>query len=127
MPTLSSDIEAYHLFQLKDHGNPLLDFHSVEYLEPNITPTMRAIVVDWLEELNAQCDFGIETLFLTVNILDKYLSKYKVTKHDLQLLGACCFLIAAKYEEDHPPSIRCLVYVSCGAFTYTDVRYCNYH
>ena len=51
MPTLSSDIKAYHLFQLKDHGNPLLDFHSVEYLEPNITPTMRAIVVDWLEAL----------------------------------------------------------------------------
>ena len=38
-----------------------------------------------------------ETLFITVNIIDRYLSKRRVTLDKLQLLGIAAMLIAGKF------------------------------
>ena len=40
--------------------------------------------------------------FLSVNILDRYLSKEKIDKSVLQLLGAVCMFIASKVTEVDP-------------------------
>ena len=44
-----------------------------------------------------------ETLFLSVDILDRYLQCATVSKKQLQLVGATCLLVAAKYKEVYPP------------------------
>ena len=40
-----------------------------------------------------------ETLYLTVNILDRFLSVKQVRRSKLQLVGVAALSIAAKYEE----------------------------
>lgn len=40
-----------------------------------INADMRAILIDWLIEVNKRFNFQEETLFKTVNIIDSYLSK----------------------------------------------------
>jgi hypothetical protein len=40
-----------------------------------------------------------ETLYLTVNMLDRYLQMKQVRRSKLQLVGVACMSIAAKYEE----------------------------
>ena len=52
--------------------------------------------------------FGLmpETLYLTLNIIDRYLSTKTVTGRKLQLVGINAMLIACKYEEIWPPQVR---------------------
>ena len=59
---------------------------------------MRAILVDWLIEVQENFEFFHETLYLGVKIVDRYLSKKEVKKEYLQLVGATSMLIAAKFE-----------------------------
>merc|ERR1712157_401058 len=53
-----------------------------------------------------------ETLFLTVNIIDRYLSVKPVARKKLQLLGVVAMLIAAKFEEIDPPRVHELSYLT---------------
>ena len=40
-----------------------------------------------------------KTLFLTVNLIDRFLSKQSVVRKKLQLVGLVSMLLAYKYEE----------------------------
>lgn len=53
-----------------------------------------------------------ETLFITVNIVDRYLSEVSVEKDLIQLVGVAALLIASKYEEIYPPNVKDFIYVS---------------
>lgn len=41
---------------------------------------MRAILIDWLVDVHLKFKLVPETLFLTVNLIDRYLEKKNVTK-----------------------------------------------
>lgn len=86
-----------------------------------INANMRAILVDWLCEVHHKWRFYPETLYLAVNLVDRYLAKKGATKTTLQLVGSCALLIASKYEEIKPVPVDDLVYVCDGAYDYTDV------
>ncbi|KAL7469714.1 hypothetical protein ACHAXS_009967 [Conticribra weissflogii] len=85
--------------------------------QPQITENMRAILVDWLVEVHNKFKMVPETLYLTVNIIDRYLERNQVTKGKLQLVGVTALLIASKYEEIYPPELRDLVYICDRAYT----------
>lgn len=57
-----------------------------------------------------------ETLYLTVNIIDRYLQTKQVRRSKLQLLGVSALFVASKYEEIYPPEIRDLVYITDRAY-----------
>lgn len=59
---------------------------------------MRAILVDWLVEVQENFELYHETLYLAVKIVDNYLQKHKTPKELLQLVGATSLLIASKIE-----------------------------
>ena len=63
--------------------------------QPDITFTMRSILVDWLVEVTEEYRLHTETLFLAVNYIDRFLSHMAVLRPKLQLDGAACMLIAA--------------------------------
>ena len=67
------------------------------YLEGNkdMTPRMRAILVDWLVELAEEYHLSNETLHLTVCYLDRFLALHTVPRTELQLVGIACCLIAS--------------------------------
>lgn len=62
-----------------------------------------------------------ETLYLTVNILDRYLQQKQVRRSKLQLVGVSALLIASKYEEIYPPELRDLVYITDRAYTKQEI------
>lgn len=58
-----------------------------------------------------------ETLFLTVNIIDRFLEKRVVPRKKLQLVGVTAMLLACKYEEVSVPVVEDLVLISDRAYT----------
>lgn len=72
---------------------------------------MRAILIDWIIEVLNQFNLKTESMFLTINLIDRYLEKVQVNKDILQLVGVSAMLIACKYEEIYPPQIRDYIYM----------------
>jgi len=89
--------------------------------QPYITAEHRATLVDWFTSLRKQLGLRRETVFLTVNIVDRYLSIVEVRQRHLQLVGVAAFLIAAKFEEIKPPDVKDLVYYTADAYTRQEV------
>jgi hypothetical protein len=73
--------------------------------QSDINTAMRTILVDWLIEVADEYKMNDETLFLSVQYVDRFLSTVNVTRSKLQLLGTTCIYIAAKYEEMYPPAL----------------------
>ena len=63
--------------------------------QPDITFTMRSILIDWLVEVGEEYKLSTETLFLAVTYIDKFLSYMSVQRNKLQLVGTACMFIAA--------------------------------
>ncbi|XP_008821811.1 G2/mitotic-specific cyclin-B3-like, partial [Nannospalax galili] len=76
-----------------------------------ITSDMRAILVDWLVEIQVAFQMCHESLYLAVKLVDHYLMKVSCRKNYLQLLGSTAFMIAAKFEEPCPPSLFDFLYI----------------
>jgi cyclin B len=89
--------------------------------QPEINCAMRSILVDWLVEVHAKHRLRTETLFLAVNLTDRYLGFRRVTRKKLQLVGVAGMLIAAKFEEIHPPETREFVYITDNAYTIEEI------
>ena len=72
---------------------------------------MRSILIDWLVQVHLRFRLLPETLFLCINLVDRFLSHRVVALEKLQLVGATALLIAAKYEEITCPSVNEIVYM----------------
>lgn len=62
-----------------------------------------------------------ETLFLTVNLIDRFLEHQIVLRKKLQLVGLTAMLLACKYEEVSVPIVEDLVMISDKAYTREEV------
>ena len=82
---------------------------------------MRGILVDWLIEVHTRFRLLPETLFLAVNILDRFLSAKVVPLDKLQLVGVTAMFIASKYEEVLSPHIGNFVHVADDGFSVDEV------
>lgn len=63
--------------------------------QPDITNSMRAILVDWLVEVGEEYKLQNETLHLAVNYIDRFLSSMSVLRGKLQLVGTAAMLLAS--------------------------------
>jgi G2/mitotic-specific cyclin 1/2 len=82
---------------------------------------MRGILVDWLLEVHARFRLLPETLFLAVNIIDRFLSCKVVQLDRLQLVGVTAMFIASKYEEVLSPHVQNFVHVADDGFKDTEI------
>ncbi|CAN6478516.1 unnamed protein product [Victoria cruziana] len=89
--------------------------------QPDINHRMRAILVDWLIEVHHKFDLMHETLFLAINLIDRYLSIQNVMRKSLQLVGITGMLLACKYEEVYVPALEDFVIISDRAYSREDV------
>lgn len=85
--------------------------------QEDINDRMRAILIDWLVEVHLKFKLMPETLFLTVNIIDRFLERRSVMRSKLQLVGVTAMLLASKYEEIYAPEVRDFVYITDRAYT----------
>lgn len=79
---------------------------------------MRPYLLDFLIEAHTAFQLLPTTLFLTINLLDRYCSKRVVYKRHYQLVGCAALLIAAKYgdKKDRVPTIRELKSMCCSLY-----------
>lgn len=82
---------------------------------------MRAILIDWLVDVHHKFKLLPETLFLSVNLIDRYLERVSVPRQRLQLVGVAAMLIACKYEEIYAPEVKDFVYVTDQAYTKVEI------
>ena len=124
------DVESRHLVEIQPYIREQAD----------ITSNMRKILVDWImvsplvgclgapfprmltqldstsQEVHMKFKLVPDTLFLCVQLIDRYLSTEQVNRLNLQLVGITALLLAAKHEEIYPPQVRDLVYVTDRAY-----------
>ncbi|XP_034425168.1 G2/mitotic-specific cyclin-B3 isoform X3 [Hippoglossus hippoglossus] len=84
--------------------------------QPSLNPEMRAILIDWLVEVQENFELYHETLYLAVKMTDHYLSQTPVHREMLQLVGSTAMLIASKFEERSPPCVDDFLYICDDAY-----------
>ncbi|KAI4319641.1 hypothetical protein MLD38_033219 [Melastoma candidum] len=89
--------------------------------QPEINEKMRAILVDWLIDIHHKFELMPETLYLTINIIDRFLSAEVVPRKELQLLGMGAMFTASKYEEIWAPEVNDFACIADRAYTNTQV------
>lgn len=82
---------------------------------------MRGILVDWLLEVHTRFRLLPETLFLAVNIIDRFLPTKIVQLDRLQLVGVTAMFIASKYEEVLSPHVQNFRHVADDGFTEEEI------
>ncbi|KAI0205397.1 cyclin-like protein [Astrocystis sublimbata] len=83
--------------------------------------SMRSVLMDWVVQVHTRFGLLPETLFLTVNFIDRFLSNKIVSLGKLQLVGATAIFIAAKYEEINCPSVQEIVYMVDSGYTTEEI------
>ncbi|XP_010479122.1 PREDICTED: cyclin-A3-4-like isoform X2 [Camelina sativa] len=103
----------------KPKYRPLPDY--IEKVQNDLTPHMRAVLVDWLVEVAEEYKPVSDTLYLTVSYIDRFLSVKPIHRQKLQLVGVSAMLIASKYEEIGPPKVEDFCYITDNTFTKQEV------
>jgi hypothetical protein len=106
-------------------------YASPQYLQyqPEINEKMRMILIDWLIDVHLKFKLHAETMYLAVNLIDRYLSCANtktdraefVPRAQLQLVGVSAMLLAAKYEEIWPPEVKECVHISANTYTREEI------
>lgn len=123
---LKEDIEKF--FEVEEYRDDILDYLREAELrhrpkpmymrkQPDISHSMRTILVDWLVEVGEEYRLQNETLCLAVSYIDRFLSVMSVVRAKLQLVGTAAMFIAAKYEEIYPPDVGEFVYITDSTYT----------
>ncbi|KAJ9683875.1 hypothetical protein PVL29_016396 [Vitis rotundifolia] len=106
----------YKLIESESHIHDYMDS------QPEMNEKMRSILVDWLIEVHHKFELMPETLYLTINIIDRFLSVKTVPRRELQLVGISAMLIASKYEEIWAPEVNDFVCISDRAYSDQQIR-----
>ena len=89
--------------------------------QSDINHRMRAILIDWLIDVHLKYKLVPQTMYIAVNLIDRYLEKKETNRAKLQLVGVTAMFIACKYEEIYPPDLKDFVYITDGAYVKQDV------
>ena len=81
----------------------------------------RNVVVEWLSYVVYYFSQSNETLFMSINIMDRYISQKKISLNIYQLVAISSYLIASKYEDINSPSINDLIYISKNIYSSNDI------
>ena len=90
-------------------------------IQTEIQWSMRSVLMDWVIQVHTRFGLLPETLFLTVNYIDRFLSCKIVSLGKLQLVGATAIFVAAKYEEINCPSVQEIVYMVDGGYSIDEI------
>lgn len=86
-------------------------------MQSDINEKMRVILFDWLVDVHYKWKLLPETLFLTFNLVDRYLSRQSVDRSELQCVGVAALLIACKYEEIYFPDLADFKEITDNSFS----------
>ncbi|PHU07423.1 hypothetical protein BC332_23912 [Capsicum chinense] len=87
----------------------------------DINERIRDILIDWIIEVDYKFKLMEETLYLTTNLIDRFLAIQLVIRKKLQLVGITALLLACKYEEVFIPVVEDLILISDKAYARREV------
>ena len=96
------------------------DAHYMD-IQTEIQWSMRSVLIDWVIQVHHRFSLLPETLFLSVNYIDRFLSQKVVSVAKLQLVGATALFIAAKYEEINCPSVNEIIFMVDNGFSADEI------
>ncbi|CAH4012014.1 unnamed protein product [Pieris brassicae] len=116
---------AMDIFNYLQSREPLFPIDDYLTRIKGITAWMRALLVDWMVEVQESFELNHETLYLAVKLVDLFLTRSTrklperehLNKEELQLLGASALFIASKFDERIPPLVDDFLYICDGAYT----------
>lgn len=110
-----NDIKSYlATLERQSDFRPLPNY--MDY-QTEIDSSKRAVLVNWLVEVSDEYDLQTETLFISVGLIDRFLSHMNISTSNFQLLGVAAMFIASKYEEIFPPQLYQFVEVTDDTFS----------
>ena len=116
-PQIAEDYIDDIYLHLKTTQNDFpINANYMEDKQNDINDKMRVILLDWMVDLHEKYKLVPETYYLSVNILDRYLSKKCISRSKLQLLGITSMFIASKYEDIYAPEGKDFVYMTDDAY-----------
>jgi len=83
----------------------------------SVNQSMRAMLVNWLIQVQHHLHLCQETLYICISILDTTLARRDITTDKLQLVGVTAVLLASKLEEYYPADIPKLVHLTENSYT----------
>lgn len=89
----------------------------LQKVQTDIKDTSRAFLIEWIIDVHRKFRLVPEALYVTQFIIDQYMSRKKIEKSQLHLLGVSTLLIATKYEEIYPPDLTDFLQVSENKFS----------
>ncbi|KAM3339327.1 G2/mitotic-specific cyclin S13-7 isoform X1 [Capsicum galapagoense] len=110
--------DIYSFYKLAESETRVHDYIDSQ---PEISEKMRAILIDWLIEVHHKFELNPETLYLTINIVDRYLAVETASRRELQLVGISAMLLASKYEEIWAPEVNDFVCISDKTYSHEQV------
>ena len=104
-----------HMLAAEAETQPRADF--IKTFQTEVSENNRCVLVDWLVGVHMKFKLLPETLYITMNLVDRYLSQVQVSKANIQLVGLAALLIASKYEEIYPPDLKDILATAKGTFS----------
>lgn len=111
----------YNLLKEEDEGIVPKPKYNYMKEQKEINEQMRSILIDWIIDVHYKFGFTDETLFMTVLIIDRYLTVKQITRAKLQLLGITAMMIACKHEEIDLPKVDDFTYITDNAYVKDEV------
>ncbi|KAJ7158817.1 cyclin [Mycena filopes] len=117
------DVDIYDTTMVSEYAEDIFEYMSeleekmmpgADYMDHQneITWAMRQTLVDWLLQVHLRYHMLPETLWIAVNIVDRFLTHRTVSLIKLQLVGVTAMFVAAKYEEILAPSVEEFVFMT---------------
>lgn len=126
------DVDMFDTTMVAEYADEI--FAHMERLEDSVMPnprymdfqteiewTMRTTLIDWLLQVHLRYHMLPETLWIAVNLVDRFLSVRVVSLVKLQLVGVTAMFIAAKYEEILAPSVEEFVYMTENGYNKDEI------
>ncbi|KAG8755668.1 G2/mitotic-specific cyclin [Serendipita sp. 396] len=140
--TAKPEDESWDDLDKEDEGDPLMVSEYVveifDYLKalekttmPNakfmdyqkaLKPHMRGILGEWIIGIHRAYRMVPETLFICMNLIDRFLSIRAISLEKVQLVGVVCLLLASKYEEISAPSISTMLNFSSKSSSVEEIK-----
>lgn len=125
------DEDTYDVTMVAEYAPEIFNYlHELEHMyaadanymanQDELRWEMRGVLIDWVVQVHQRFNLLPETLFLTVNYIDRFLSRRRVSLLRFQLVGAVALYIAAKYEEINCPTVQEVAYMADNAYSIED-------
>lgn len=94
----SEPIYAYEIFKYYSEKEKATRTEKYMGRQKDLNEKMRAVLVDWLVEVQQNFELNHETLYLSVKFVDQFLMRKTITRARFQLLGLTAVFLACKID-----------------------------